>query len=127
MSATWFQLLLSFAHVCGGAVPDSHQSSTDFEECRDLIAETVKTRVALEARESPFFALSVDEKEAMLIILITFVPRHPFVPTKLVHGLIRSCWGPTKHRWASLKFSRNFSAKWLSEYGYHLGPHFKPC
>ena len=44
-----------------------------FEECRDLIFSNVKESLVRQVQQSPFYALSVDEKDAMLVILVTFV------------------------------------------------------
>lgn len=72
-SSSMYQSLSTFAQKCGGLIPDSQQSSTVFEECRDLVASRVMANLIQEVKQSPFFSLSVDEKDAMLVILITFI------------------------------------------------------
>ena len=67
-----FQLLTSFAFSCGGNLPHQ-QSSTVFEECRELICNTVQARLSEAIRHSPYFAVSIDEKETMVIIVVTFL------------------------------------------------------
>ena len=72
-SSSMYQSLLAFAQKCGGLIPDSQQSSTVFEECRDLVASRVMATLIQDIKQSPFFSLSVDEKDAMLVILVTFI------------------------------------------------------
>jgi hypothetical protein len=72
LSSCVFRILLSFAEACGGVLPQQ-QSGTVFEECRDLIIKKVKERLECAIRASPYFALSIDEKVTMLIIVVTFI------------------------------------------------------
>lgn len=67
-----FQLLTSFALSCGGNLPHQ-QSSSVFEECRELICNNVQARLSEAIRHSPYFAVSIDEKETMVIIVVTFL------------------------------------------------------
>ena len=73
LSSAMFDTLLIFGQKCGGLLPDSHQSTTVFEECRDLICTFVQQLLLAEITQSPYWALSIDEKDAMLVILMTFI------------------------------------------------------
>ena len=73
LSSAMFSTLLMFASRCGGLVPEGQQSATVFDECRELVASHVLSSLVQEVQQSPYFAVSVDEKDCMLVILVTFI------------------------------------------------------
>ena len=72
LSGAMFRILLTFAQKCGGYVPDSQQSSTVFDECRDLVVQSVSGLLRAAIHASPYYAISVDEKDAFLIVVVSF-------------------------------------------------------
>ena len=75
LSASIFKVLVAFAQITGGVLPDAQQSSTVFEESRDIIVRHVQRYLVDAVRQSPYYAISVDEKDAMIIIVITFLDK----------------------------------------------------
>ena len=71
-SAASFRSHMEFARMTGGLVPSAHDSESIFAECRNLIADTVMAQFTADVKASPYFAVSIDEKDRFLIVIISF-------------------------------------------------------
>ena len=67
-----FVLLVDYARACGGNLPGQHDSETIFSEIRDLIAARAVEKLVEQVTSSPFFAVSIDEKDRFLIVVLSF-------------------------------------------------------
>ena len=67
-------LLVDYARACGGNLPGQHDSETIFWEIRDLIAAraVLVEKLVEQVTSSPFFAVSIDEKDRFLIVVLSF-------------------------------------------------------
>ena len=72
LAASSFTLMTGFARLCGGHLPSAQDSHQIFAECRELIAGEIRSDITNDIRSSPYYAVSVDEKDRMLVCLLTY-------------------------------------------------------
>ena len=71
-SSADFRLLTDYATLCGGSLPVGHTSEQIFTECRDIICKELLAHFVSQVRQSPYFAVAIDEKDRFLIIVISY-------------------------------------------------------
>ena len=71
-SSQTFQLLTTFGRLTRASLPSSHDSFSVFDEGRNLIADMLREELKKDMQSS-FYALSVDEKDAKLVVICTWL------------------------------------------------------
>eukprot|EP00438_Fugacium_kawagutii_P034940 Skav211760 [mRNA] locus=scaffold674:179795:181981:+ [translate_table: standard] len=71
-SAAHFRSMVDFARLCGGCLPVGQDSDHIFNECKDLIAEHLLEECLRDVKASPYYAVSIDEKDRFLVCLVSF-------------------------------------------------------
>ena len=67
-----FQLLTDYARSCGGHLPVAHDSESVFAECRQIISEYLREAFVQSVKASPYYSVSIDEKDRFLMVVITY-------------------------------------------------------
>ena len=71
-AASCWRLLTSYARFCEGKLPTCQDSDDIFRECAGVIDEKLVRACISDLQRSRYWALSVDEKDRMMIFLISY-------------------------------------------------------
>ena len=71
-AASCWRLLTSYARFCEGKLPTCQDSDDIFRECAGVIDEKLVRACISDLQRSRYWALSVDEKDRMMILLISY-------------------------------------------------------
>ena len=73
VSSSVFAVMMQFGKLAEAVLPTGADSSTSFEEMREMISKHTRDALTRAVQSAGYYALSLDEKEGCLILLVSFV------------------------------------------------------